>query len=67
MVPYENTAEKVSFELWHRRISSTCSKVKTTYKVLCLSGFKLSEISLEDNIPNQKFPLFMTSETVLHV
>ena len=42
-------------------------RVKTTYEVLCLSGFKLSELSLEDNIPNQKFPLFTSSETVLHV
>ena len=33
-------------------------RVKTTYEVLCLSGFKLSELSLEDNIPNQKFFTF---------
>ena len=32
ILPYEKTAEEVSFEWSHRRISSTDSKVRTTYK-----------------------------------
>ena len=32
IVAYESTAEKVSFEWSHRSISSTDSKVRTTYK-----------------------------------
>ena len=61
MVPYENTAEEVSFELWHHRISSTYSKVKTTFEVLCLSGFRLSEISLayRGQYPEPKISTFL--------
>ena len=29
MVPYERTAEKVSFEWWHHKISSSDSKMRT--------------------------------------
>ena len=32
ILPCEKTAEEVSFEWSHRRISSTDSKVRTTYK-----------------------------------
>ena len=73
IVPCENTAEEVSFEWSHNRISSTDSKVRTTYltnstmrKVLLRRGF--IQMAKEFRLRTQKLePIYNTLHALSRV